>query len=110
MFRKVNVTVLGIVENMSTHICSHCGHEEAIFGTGGGERMSLEYALPLLGQIPLTTRIRSDLDRGTPTLVAEPESEISARYRQCARGLASLLARRPRCLELDLPQINLQNL
>jgi ATP-binding protein involved in chromosome partitioning len=109
MFRKVNVTVLGIVENMSTHICSQCGHEEAIFGTGGGEKMSLEYGLPLLGQVPLATKIRSDLDQGTPTLVAEPESEISARYRQCARSLAALLARRPRSLELNLPQINLQN-
>jgi ATP-binding protein involved in chromosome partitioning len=110
MFRKVNVTVLGIVENMSTHICSHCGHEEAIFGTGGGEKMSLEYGLPLLGQLPLVTRIRSDLDQGTPTLAAAPESEISARYRQCARSLAALLARRPRSLELNLPQINLRNL
>ncbi len=109
MFRKVNVTVLGIVENMSTHICSHCGHEEAIFGTGGGGKMALEYSLPLLGQLPLATRIRSDLDHGTPTLVAEPESEISASYRQCARSVASLLARRPRSLELNLPQINLQN-
>jgi ATP-binding protein involved in chromosome partitioning len=109
MFRKVNVTVLGIVENMSTHICSQCGHEEAIFGTGGGEKMSLEYGLPLLGQLPLATKIRSDLDEGTPTLVAAPESEISARYRHCARSLAALLARRPRSLELNLPQINLQN-
>jgi len=110
MFRKVNMTVLGVIENMSTHICSQCGHEEAIFGTGGGERMSREYQLPLLGQLPLSMKIREDLDRGAPTVVADPDSEISASYRACARRLASLLSRQPRCLELGLPQIKLHNL
>jgi ATP-binding protein involved in chromosome partitioning len=110
MFRHVNVAVLGVIENMSTHICSQCGYEEAIFGTGGGERMAQEYDLPLLGQLPLAMRIRSDLDRGVPTLMAEPDGEISSSYRACARNLAALLALRPRNLELNLPQIQLHNL
>ena len=109
MFRRVNVNVLGIIENMNTHICSQCGHEEAIFGSGGGERMSREYDLPLLGQLPLSISIREHLDQGVPTLVAEPGSEISVRYRACARKMAAVLARQPRCLEVALPQIKLQN-
>ena len=110
MFRRVNMTVLGVIENMSTHICHQCGHEESIFGTGGGVRMAEEYGLPLLGQLPLATRIRSDLDEGRPTMVAEPAGEIAARYRECARNTAAVLAARPRSLELGLPQIKLQNL
>lgn len=110
MFRKVNVHVLGVIENMSTHICSQCGHEEAIFGSGGGERMAKEYDLPLLGQLPLAMRIRADLDGGVPTLVADPDSDISASYRECARRVAALLADRPRNLEMGLPQIKLHNL
>jgi len=110
MFRKVNVSVLGVLENMSTHICSECGFEETIFGSGGGEKMSLEYEIPLLGQLPLAKRIRADLDRGVPTLIAEPEGEISASYLASARGMAALLAQQPRNLELNLPQIQLQNL
>ena len=110
MFRKVEVAVLGVIENMSTHICSQCGHEEAVFGTGGGEKMSREYQLPLLGQLPLAMRIRADLDRGVPTLIAEPDGAIAASYHQCARNAAAVLARRARSLELNLPQIQLQNL
>jgi len=110
MFRRVNMTVLGVIENMSTHICTKCGHEESIFGTGGGVRMAQEYGLPLLGQLPLATRIRSDLDEGKPTMVAEPDGDIAARYRACARNTAAALATRPRSLELNLPQIKLQNL
>jgi ATP-binding protein involved in chromosome partitioning len=110
MFRKVDVSVLGVLENMSTHICSQCGFEEAIFGSGGGEKMSLEYEIPLLGQLPLAKRIRADLDRGVPTLIAEPEGEISASYLASARTMAALLAQQPRNLELNLPQIQLQNL
>jgi len=110
MFRKVNVSALGVIENMSTHICSQCGYEEAIFGTGGGEKMSQEYDLPLLGQLPLALRIRADLDRGVPTMIAEPDGVISASYRDCARNAAAVLAQRPRSLELNLSQIQLQNL
>jgi ATP-binding protein involved in chromosome partitioning len=109
MFRKVDMTVLGIVENMSTHICSNCGHEEPIFGSGGGAWMAEEYAVPLLGALPLSTQIRSDLDQGMPTVVADPDSELTAHYRECARNTAARLAQIPRNLDLNLPQINIQN-
>jgi len=109
MFRKVDMTVLGVVENMSTHICSNCGHEEAIFGTGGGASMSADFKLPLLGQLPLAMRIRADLDEGNPTVVAAPESEITASYIECARKLAIELSQRPRSLDLNLPTIQLEN-
>jgi ATP-binding protein involved in chromosome partitioning len=109
MFRKVNMTVLGIAENMSTHICSECGHEESIFGSGGGERMAKEYGVPLLGSLPLDIRIRADLDRGMPTLVSEPESDITASYRDLARATAAHLSMTPRNLVLNLPQINVIN-
>jgi ATP-binding protein involved in chromosome partitioning len=107
MFRKVDMAVLGIVENMSTHICSHCGQEEPIFGTGGGERMSQQYGVPLLGQLPLALTIREDLDRGMPTVVSDPDSPITASYRELARHTAARLAVMPRSLDLNLPQINI---
>jgi len=92
MFRKVNVPVLGIVENMSTHICSSCGHEETIFGAGGGERMSDECGVPLLGQLPLDKHIREDVDGGYPTVASRPESEIAQRYRETMSRLAMQLS------------------
>src|SRR6185436_3132656 len=76
MFEKVEVPVLGIVENMATHVCSKCGHEEHIFGSGGGALMSEQYGVPLLGSLPLDIRIREQTDGGRPTVVAEPESAI----------------------------------
>ena len=109
MFRKVNMSVLGVVENMSTHICSQCGHEEPIFGSGGGARMAEQYDIPLLGQLPLDLRIRENLDQGNPTVVSAPDSEITADYREVARNLAARLALTPRSLDLNLPQINIQN-
>ncbi len=109
MFRKVDMTVLGIVENMSTHICSNCGHEETIFGSGGGQSMSEEYDVPLLGKLPLAMQIRADLDEGMPTVVSDPDSELTARYREMARNTAAQLAKRPRNLDLNLPQINVLN-
>ena len=109
MFRKVDMTVLGVVENMSTHICSECGHEEAIFGTGGGASMSADFNLPLLGQLPLSMQIRADLDAGKPTVVSAPDSEITASYLDCARRMAIELSQRPRSLELNLPTIQVQN-
>jgi ATP-binding protein involved in chromosome partitioning len=109
MFRKVDMSVLGIVENMSTHICSNCGHEESIFGSGGGNRMAEEYDVPLLGQLPLAMKIRSDLDQGMPTVVSEPDSELTLRYRELARKTAARLAMTPRNLSLNMPQINVLN-
>ncbi|WP_297198421.1 iron-sulfur cluster carrier protein ApbC [uncultured Pluralibacter sp.] len=91
MFEKVEVPVLGIVENMSVHICSQCGHEEHIFGTGGAARLAEKYHTELLGQMPLHINLREDLDRGTPTVVARPDSEFTARYRQLADRVAAQL-------------------
>ncbi len=109
MFRKVEMSVLGIVENMSTHICSQCGHEEPIFGSGGGQRMSEQYGVPLLGQLPLALKIREDLDAGTPTVVSKPDSELTARYRDVARNLSARLSLTPRSLAVNLPQINIRS-
>ena len=88
MFQKVGVPIIGIVENMSTHICSSCGHEEAIFGTGGGEKMCRDYDVELLGQLPLDIKIREHADSGTPSVVAEPDGRIAEIYRSIARRLA----------------------
>ncbi len=92
MFEKVNVTVLGVVENMSTHVCSNCGHEEPIFGTGGGERMASETGVPFLGGLPLDIHIREEADSGKPTVVAQPDSEIAASHRNIGRRMAAGLA------------------
>ena len=109
MFRKVNMSVLGVVENMSTHVCSNCGHAEPIFGTGGGARMAEQYDIPLLGQLPLALRIREDLDNGRPTVVSAPDSDLAQRSRSLARNVAARLSATPRSLDLDLPQINIRN-
>ncbi len=92
MFRKVHVPVLGVVENMATHICSKCGHEEHIFGEGGGERIAKEYGVSVLGSLPLSLSIREQADGGKPTVAAEPDSDIAATYRQVARRAAAGLA------------------
>jgi len=84
MFRKVSIPVLGVVENMSTHVCSKCGHADAIFGEGGAEKMSRDFDVRLLGQLPLDAKIREQTDSGTPTMTAEPESAIAAAYRETA--------------------------
>ena len=85
MFRKVNIPVLGVVENMAMHICTNCGHGEHIFGEGGGERIARDYQTELLGALPLDRSIREQVDGGNPTVVAEPEAEVSHIYRQIAR-------------------------
>ena len=91
MFQKVEVPVLGIVENMSTHVCSNCGHEEPIFGTGGGARMARQYGVLLLGQLPLDIRIRQETDEGHPSVVADPTGRIGTAYRDMARRTAARL-------------------
>jgi ATP-binding protein involved in chromosome partitioning len=108
MFEKVEVPVLGIVENMATHVCSNCGHEEHIFGEGGGERMATQYGVPYLGSLPLDIRIREQADGGTPTVVAIPESELTARYREIARNATGRLSRQPRNKSLGLGKIVVQ--
>jgi len=92
MFRKVGIPVLGIVENMSTHLCSNCGQEEAIFGSGGGERLARDAGTELLGKLPLDIRIRQHADSGNPTVAADPESSLAHRYRDIARLAAARLA------------------
>ncbi len=89
MLDKVEVPVAGIVENMSYHICSQCGHHEAIFGEGGAQKMAEEYGLSLLGQIPLHVSLRKDIDSGKPTVAARPNSEHSAQYKELASRVAA---------------------
>ena len=88
MFEKVGVPILGVVENMSLHICSKCGNEEPIFGAGGGQKMCTDYGVEFLGGLPLDMRIREETDAGKPTVVAEPESRIAEIYRAIARRVA----------------------
>ncbi|MHC1480444.1 iron-sulfur cluster carrier protein ApbC [Frateuria aurantia] len=108
MFEKVEVPVLGVVENMATHICSNCGHEEAIFGAGGGRQMAADYAIPYLGSLPLDIRIRQHADAGTPVVAAMPESDLAEHYRQIARNAAARLARQPRNKALGLGSVVVQ--
>ena len=109
MFEKVEVPVLGIVENMSIHICSNCGHEEHIFGQGGGLSMSEQYNVPFLGALPLDIRIREETDGGKPTVVAEPDSRISQIYREIARRTAAKLSLQSKSYAAKFPNIVIQN-
>ncbi len=109
MFRKVGVPVLGVVENMSTHICTACGHEEAIFGDGGGEQMAVDFEIPLLGKLPLAMEIRSSLDEGNPTVVKEPDSSLANSYRSLALRTAGVLSVMPRSMVMQMPEIVIQN-
>ncbi|MEV8519751.1 iron-sulfur cluster carrier protein ApbC [Dyella marensis] len=108
MFEKVEVPVLGVVENMATHVCTSCGHEEHIFGEGGGARMAEQYHVAYLGSLPLDIRIREQADGGTPTVAAMPDSDLAARYREIARNAAGRLSRQPRNKSLGLGKIIVQ--
>lgn len=105
MFEKVSVPVLGIVENMSIHICSKCGHAEHIFGTGGGARLAEQYGVALLGELPLDARIREEADGGRPTVVAAPDSPRAQAYLAMARRTAAVLSRRARDRSSVFPKI-----
>jgi ATP-binding protein involved in chromosome partitioning len=109
MFEKVKVPVLGVVENMSTHICSQCGHEEHIFGTGGGQRMADEYSINMLGSLPLNIRIREDADGGQPSVVTDPEGDIAMAYRKIARRVAAKLAMQGKDYASAFPNIVIKN-
>ncbi len=109
MFEKVEVPVLGIIENMSIHICSNCGHEEYIFGQGGAENMSEEYGVDLLGALPLDIRIREQADSGEPTVIADPESRITEIYREIARRTGAKLAEQSKDYSSKFPNIVIQD-
>ncbi len=109
MFQKVEVAVLGIVENMSTYICPRCGHEAAIFGHGGGAGMAKQYAVDLLGALPLDIRIREGVDNGKPTVAMEPESELARIYREIARKVAAKLSLRAKDYSARMPKIVIEN-
>ncbi len=109
MFEKVEVPVLGIIENMSIHICSNCGHEEHIFGAGGGERMAEENDVDLLGALPLDKSIRETTDSGKPSVVADPEGRIAQIYRDIARRVAAKLSLKSKDYSASFPKIVIQN-
>src|ERR1700734_1047903 len=108
MFEKVEVRVLGIVENMSVHICSKCGHQEHIFGSGGGARMAEQYGVQLLGELPLDIRIREDADGGAPTVVSEPGSARAQAYLQMARRTAARLSTLNKDYSRAFPKITVE--
>jgi ATP-binding protein involved in chromosome partitioning len=109
MFEKVAVPILGVIENMSTHICSKCGHEEHIFGAGGAEKMCADFGTELLGSLPLDIRIREQTDSGNPSVVAEPDGPIAAAYRAIARRVAVKIAERGQNYAGKFPKIVVQN-
>ncbi|MDY7579514.1 iron-sulfur cluster carrier protein ApbC [Herbaspirillum sp. RTI4] len=109
MFEKVGIPILGIVENMSTHICSNCGHAEPIFGEGGGERMCHDFGVDFLGALPLTMSIRLQTDSGVPTVVAEPDGQVAEIYKSIARRLAVKVAETAKDMSSKFPTIVIQN-
>lgn len=109
MFEKVGVPILGIVENMSTHLCPNCGHAEAIFGAGGGERMCREYGVDFLGGLPLTMSIREQADSGRPTVIADPDGAVTKIYKEIARKIAVQVAQKSRDMSSKFPRIVIEN-
>lgn len=108
MFEKVEVPVLGVVENMSIHICSNCGHEEHIFGEGGGKAMAEQYNVNFLGALPLDIHIREETDAGKPSVVADPDSRVSQIYRDIARRVAAKLSQQAKDYSAKFPKIVIQ--
>src|SRR5690606_2353684 len=109
MFEKVGIPILGVVENMSIHVCSNCGHEEHIFGEGGAERMCTEYDTEFLGALPLDMKIREQADSGKPTVVADPDSRAAEIYRQIARRVAVKIAEQAKDMTSKFPNTVVQN-
>ena len=109
MFEKVGVPIIGIIENMSTYVCTKCGHEEHVFGTGGGEKMCKEYNVDFLGSLPLNLSIREQADAGRPTVVADPDGAISAIYKGIARQVAIRVATLSKDMSSKFPSIVIQN-
>ena len=109
MFEKVGIPILGIVENMSIHICSKCGHEEHIFGSGGGDRMAKDYEVQMLGALPLDISIRVQGDGGKPSVVADPDGRVAEIYREIARRVAVKIADQAKDMTSKFPNIVVQN-
>jgi ATP-binding protein involved in chromosome partitioning len=109
MFEKVGIPILGIVENMAVHVCSKCGHAEHIFGAEGGVKMAEQYGVEHLGSLPLDIRIREQADAGRPTVVAEPDSAITATYKAIARKVAIRIAEKAKDMSLKMPTIKVSN-
>jgi len=109
MFQKVGIPIVGIVENMSLHVCSKCGHEEPIFGSGGGEKMCKEYDTEFLGALPLDMSIREQADSGMPTVVSHPDSRVAEIYRTIARRVAVKIAESAQDRSAVFPKIVVQN-
>ncbi|HBI67494.1 MAG TPA: iron-sulfur cluster carrier protein ApbC [Massilia sp.] len=109
MFEKVGIPIIGVVENMSTHICSNCGHNEAIFGHGGGEKMCKDFGVDFLGALPLTMSIREQTDSGRPTVVADPDGPVAKVYKEIARKVAVKVAERAKDMSSKFPSIVVRN-
>jgi len=109
MFEKVGIPILGVIENMSTHICPKCGHESHIFGSGGAERMCKDYDTELLGALPLDMAIREQADSGKPTVVADPDGAVSRVYKRIARRAAVKIAESQKDMSSKFPNIVVQN-
>lgn len=109
MFNKVRIPVLGVVENMSYHICNHCGHQEHIFGQGGGESLARQHQVDLLGSLPLDKKIREQADGGNPTVIAEPDGEIARQYREIALRLAAKLSLQAKNYTSRFPKIVIED-
>jgi ATP-binding protein involved in chromosome partitioning len=109
MFEKVDIPILGIVENMSVHICSNCGHAEPIFGQGGGEKMCRDYDVDFLGALPLTMSIREQTDSGKPTVVADPDGQVAGIYKAIARKVAIKVAEKAKDMSSKFPSIVIKN-
>ena len=109
MFEKVGVPIIGVVENMSIHVCSNCGHAEHIFGEGGAERMCKDYNVPFLGALPLDIKIREQADSGRPTVVADPDGKTAAIYKEIARRTAVFVAQKAEDFSAKFPNIVIQN-
>jgi len=105
MFRKVNIPVLGVVENMAIHICSNCGHAEHLFGEGGGEKLAGEYNVDLLASLPLSMAIRSQADAGKPTTIADPDSQIAMIYQEVARTVGARISQSGQIIAQSMPNI-----
>jgi ATP-binding protein involved in chromosome partitioning len=109
MFEKVEVPILGIVENMSMHICSNCGTVEHIFGEGGGQRMAAQYGVNYLGGLPLDIKIREQVDNGNPTVVADPDGKVAQIYKDIARKASARLAQKAKDYSTKFPTIKIMN-